>query len=145
MPKKLIMFAFLASLLVASLLMFVIPVSAAGFKFSGTFDGTEAEAVLPSCGVLTSYDVVGSVQVSVSGDYNYSSISSYDEVAISADVYVNSNRVDVTPLKKPIALQPGEYQLLLKNPNYSPWNRFVTVTAGDTQRITVRLLNSNTP
>jgi len=62
-----------------------------------------------------------------------------------ADVYVNSNRVDVTPLKKPIALQPGEYQLLLKNPNYSPWNRFVTVTAGDTQRITVRLLNSNTP
>lgn len=62
-----------------------------------------------------------------------------------AEVYLNSNHIDVTPLEKSIALQPGEYQLLLKNPNYSPWHRFVTVAAGDTQKITVRLVNSNTP
>lgn len=59
-----------------------------------------------------------------------------------ADVYVNSNHIDVTPLERPIALQPGEYQVLLKNPDYSPWHRFLTITAGDTESVTVKLRKS---
>jgi len=60
-----------------------------------------------------------------------------------ADIYVNSKHIDMTPLKRPIALQPGEYQLLLKNPDFPPWHRYVTVTAGDTANITVRLRKSS--
>lgn len=62
-----------------------------------------------------------------------------------ADVYVNSEYVDVTPIEKPIPLQPGEYQLLLKNPDFSPWHRFVQINAGDTFEITARLGQPTTP
>lgn len=62
-----------------------------------------------------------------------------------ADVYVNSKYVDVTPFEKPLPLQPGEYQLLLKNPDFTPWHRFVEIVAGDTLAITARLGEPTTP
>ncbi|MCF7797703.1 MAG: protein kinase [Candidatus Marinimicrobia bacterium] len=62
-----------------------------------------------------------------------------------ADIYVNSDSVDVTPIEKPLPLQPGEYQLLLKNPDFPPWHRFVQITAGDTLEITARLGQVSAP
>ncbi|NQV30061.1 MAG: serine/threonine protein kinase [Candidatus Marinimicrobia bacterium] len=60
-----------------------------------------------------------------------------------AEVYVNSKAIDITPLRDAIPLQPGEFQLLLKNPDYPPWNQFLKVAAGDTLYLNVRLQKSD--
>lgn len=56
-----------------------------------------------------------------------------------AEIYINSISHDLTPLERPIPLQPGEYQLLLKNPDYAPWHQFHSIEAGDTLFLNVRL------
>ncbi|MCF6239088.1 MAG: PEGA domain-containing protein, partial [Candidatus Marinimicrobia bacterium] len=59
-----------------------------------------------------------------------------------AKVYVDSKSYDTTPIHQAIPLQPGEFQLLLTNPNYPPWNQYLHVGAGDTLRVNVRLRKS---
>ena len=59
-----------------------------------------------------------------------------------AEVYVDSKSYDTTPIHQAIPLQPGEFQLLLTNPNYPPWNQYLHVGAGDTLRVNVRLRKS---
>jgi len=56
-----------------------------------------------------------------------------------AEVYINSKSYDLTPIERPIPLQPGEFQLFLKNPGFPPWNQFLSVEAGDTLNVNVRL------
>lgn len=56
-----------------------------------------------------------------------------------AEVFINSRSYDLTPLARPIPLQPGEFQLFLKNPDFPPWNQFLSVAAGDTLNVNVRL------
>jgi len=56
-----------------------------------------------------------------------------------AEVFINSKAIDTTPIKRPIPLQPGEFQLLLKNPKYPPWNQFLSIAAGDTLSVNVKL------
>lgn len=49
-----------------------------------------------------------------------------------AEVYLNGNYYDTTPLKHPISLPSGKYELKLINPNFSIWADSVVITAGET-------------
>ncbi|GAB4327969.1 MAG: hypothetical protein Kow0037_01930 [Calditrichia bacterium] len=58
-----------------------------------------------------------------------------------ADIYLNKKRIDTTPLKKPLALEPGEYLLELKHPNFLVQREIISVHQGDTLRIFKTLTN----
>lgn len=90
MRNKFIKFGLIMAVMMASLLVFVMPASAASVTFSGTFDGSEPEANLPWCGEMTPYDVLGPVQVSVSGNYGYLDLSIDYAVDMGVDVYENA-------------------------------------------------------
>lgn len=90
MRGRFIKFGLIMAVMMASLLVFVMPASAAASSFSGTFDGSELEADMPECGELTPYDVLGPVQVSVSGTYNYGDLSIGYAVDMMIDVYQTS-------------------------------------------------------
>jgi len=49
-----------------------------------------------------------------------------------AEVYLNGEYYDTTPLKHPISLPSGKYEIKLVNPNFSAWADSVVITAGET-------------
>ncbi len=54
------------------------------------------------------------------------------EVRPWADVFVDGQHLDTTPLQFPIALSPGQHLVELKNPYYETVRRMVTISSNDT-------------
>lgn len=61
------------------------------------------------------------------------------EVRPWAEVHIDNQYRDSTPLEKPIALSPGKHLLELKHPRLSSYRDFVAVQPGDTLRLQVVL------
>lgn len=49
-----------------------------------------------------------------------------------AEVYIDGKYYETTPLKHPISLPSGKYEIKLVNPNFSAWADSVAITAGET-------------
>lgn len=56
-----------------------------------------------------------------------------------ANVYVNEKRYDSTPLKNPLELPAGNYQIKLVNPGYPPYQQAIDIKGGVTTEFAVRL------
>ncbi|MGH1363138.1 MAG: protein kinase domain-containing protein [Calditrichia bacterium] len=56
-----------------------------------------------------------------------------------ADVYINDEKTDTTPLKNPLELPEGEYSVRLKNPYYPSFEKKISILAGSTARFAVNL------
>jgi hypothetical protein len=54
-----------------------------------------------------------------------------------AEVYINDQYKDTTPLEKPIMLPPGKYQVRFKNASFQDIVREVTVHSKDTTSIVI--------
>ena len=48
-----------------------------------------------------------------------------------AEIFVNGERIDMTPLSAPLELQPGSYQLSFRNPDYETLYRKVDIASGE--------------
>lgn len=58
-----------------------------------------------------------------------------------ADVYVDSEKVDRTPLSRPIELKSGEHLLKIANSSFPPYYKILNIKAGKTDSISVNLTN----
>ncbi|NIW47219.1 MAG: PEGA domain-containing protein [Gammaproteobacteria bacterium] len=56
-----------------------------------------------------------------------------------AEVYVDNQFRDSTPLGKPILLSPGKHFLELKHPQLSSYREFINIASGDTLRLQIAL------
>jgi len=56
-----------------------------------------------------------------------------------ADVYIDGNKVDTTPLKKAIQLQPGDYALRLSHPQYPAYSHEITISPEEQLQVSVDL------
>ncbi len=56
-----------------------------------------------------------------------------------AEVWVDGQSIDTTPLHKPIELSPGRHQIELRNPEFPPYVETVEIAAGETRQLTVNL------
>lgn len=56
-----------------------------------------------------------------------------------ADVLINGQIKETTPLVQPIMLQPGEYVIELKNPGFASFRRQLRIQAGQIDSLTVNL------
>lgn len=56
-----------------------------------------------------------------------------------AEVWIDGKYMDVTPLKRSLALSAGEHHMLLKNPDFPIWQKYFTLSAGDTVTFRVQL------
>jgi serine/threonine-protein kinase len=56
-----------------------------------------------------------------------------------AEVWVDGQRIDVTPFARAIPLPPGTHYVVLKHPNAPPEKRQVAIVAGDTLTIDVSM------
>ncbi len=98
------------------------------FGFEGVFSGTEPSFVHPGCGSETSYQVIGPVTPTASGDYVYGDISiSYDvdmELAIYIDAFdpdsPNTNLVADFDDRGLFQLVSGEPYFLVVSPLCGP-------------------------
>ena len=48
------------------------------------------------------------------------------------EIFIDGKSVGITPLRKPIALLPGKYEVIVKNSQYESISRQVTISAEDT-------------
>lgn len=97
MHRKFIKYGLIMSIMIASLLLAMPASATASSQFSGTFDGSEPEAHLYWCGEMSPYDLVGPVQVSVTGNYVYFDVSVYTGVDMAIDIYTPTfNPADTT-------------------------------------------------
>ncbi len=57
-----------------------------------------------------------------------------------AEIWIGGQKVDVTPLQKPISLKPGQYHLALKNSNYESFEQILKIHNGkvDTMRVALK-------
>lgn len=57
-----------------------------------------------------------------------------------ADVYINGDKIETTPLRRAISLPAGNYTLKLVNPNYPPYQpQMVTIKADSVTRLNINL------
>ena len=57
-----------------------------------------------------------------------------------ADIYINGQKINTTPLNNPIPLQAGTYTLMLVNQDYPPYpSRIVNIVADSVTRLKVNL------
>ena len=56
-----------------------------------------------------------------------------------AEVWVDGQSIDTTPLRKPIALSAGRHQIELRNPEFPPYVETIELAAGETRQLTVNL------
>lgn len=56
-----------------------------------------------------------------------------------AEILIDSQKVDTTPLKDPIKLQTGSYQIALLHPDYPAYNDNINIIENDTLRVNVNL------
>lgn len=54
-------------------------------------------------------------------------------------MYLNYRDMDTTPMRSPIAVQPGHYLLSLQNPNYPSWSDSIIIAAGKENLFTFNL------
>lgn len=52
-----------------------------------------------------------------------------------AEVFIDSQRIDITPLKDLIRLVPGEYELTLAHPDFPHYSKKIKIISGETQTI----------
>ncbi|RMH61439.1 MAG: serine/threonine protein kinase [Calditrichaeota bacterium] len=57
-----------------------------------------------------------------------------------AALFLNGDSIDTTPLKSPLRLMAGNYELTLRNPNYEPYSTTIRIAPGrhDTMRVRLR-------
>ena len=63
------------------------------------------------------------------------------EVRPWANVYLNEEHIEQTPLFKPLQLAAGEHQLELRHPQFPAYAKKITIAAGDTLHVQVSLRN----
>ncbi len=64
----------------------------------------------------------------------------YIECQPWADIYINGQKINTTPLNNPIPLQAGTYTLSLVNPDYPPYpSRIVNIAADSVTRLKVNM------
>ena len=51
------------------------------------------------------------------------------------EVYINDEKIGITPLKSPIPLNPGNYVVMLRNPNYENYEKNIEIVRNDTINI----------
>jgi eukaryotic-like serine/threonine-protein kinase len=56
-----------------------------------------------------------------------------------ADVYVDSVRIDTTPLYNPVQLAPGVHEIVLKHPDYPPYRKRVVINSKQISEMAVNL------
>ena len=56
-----------------------------------------------------------------------------------ADVIINGEKIDTTPLSKAIELMPGKYKIELKNPAFMSYSESINILAGKSDSLYVRL------
>jgi len=56
-----------------------------------------------------------------------------------AEVYIDGEYIDETPIPEPLVLKPGQHLLQLRHPDYSSWQRSVMFTPGDTVSMKVKM------
>jgi hypothetical protein len=61
-----------------------------------------------------------------------------------AEVFIDDQYRETTPLKKPLILSAGAHKIRLHNPAFSDVVRDVTVTAHDTTGLSITLLRGDT-
>ncbi len=59
-----------------------------------------------------------------------------------ADVYVDSEKVDRTPLSKPVELKEGRHLIKISNSNFPPLYKKIRIRPGQTDSISINLTNS---
>lgn len=57
-----------------------------------------------------------------------------------AKVYIDGKYIDTTPLGRLLPLKAGDHHVILKNPDFPIWQKFIRMTAGDTAEIKVQLI-----
>ncbi len=62
------------------------------------------------------------------------------EVRPWAEVYLDGERIDTTPMNRPMVLIPGEHVLELKHPDFPTYRQVIHVRAGDTLQVRKNLL-----
>lgn len=60
-----------------------------------------------------------------------------------ADIYVNGEKIETTPLLMPLELAPGEYAVELRNPNFQIYQTTVNIASGRVDSIVINLLPLN--
>ena len=56
-----------------------------------------------------------------------------------ADVWLNGEKVETTPLERPLELPPGQYHLSLRHPQRPPLERFIRIDPASRSRVAVNL------
>lgn len=56
-----------------------------------------------------------------------------------AALYIDGNFVDNTPIPHPVSVSPGRHLVQLRHPDFSDWQQYVDVPAGDTVALKVRM------
>ena len=56
-----------------------------------------------------------------------------------AEVWIDSQHIDTTPMEQPVQIQPGTYALTLKNPGFPPVTQDITIPSGQEKRVQVKL------
>jgi serine/threonine-protein kinase len=56
-----------------------------------------------------------------------------------AEVWIDSQHIDTTPMEQAVHIQPGTYALTLKNPAFPPVTQDVTIQPGQEKRVQVKL------
>jgi hypothetical protein len=56
-----------------------------------------------------------------------------------AEVMINGEKKETTPLLKPISLPPGEYELALENPNFQTYRRQIVIQSGKLDSVVINL------
>ncbi|NOZ75193.1 MAG: PEGA domain-containing protein, partial [FCB group bacterium] len=57
-----------------------------------------------------------------------------------ANVYIDGAFIDATPLDRLLPLKAGDHHVILKNPDFPLWQKFIRLTAGDTVDLKVQLI-----
>jgi serine/threonine-protein kinase len=76
-------------------------------------------------------------------DDNITAKSSFGKLMVEcspwADVYINSEKLDTTPLEKPISLPYGEYELKLTHPDYPQYTTRVNINSEKLSFVKIKL------
>lgn len=85
-----------------------------------------------------------SLAVNASSDtliFRWSDIYGFVSFAVNpwAEVYIDGQFIDATPLGRPVPLHAGDHHIILKNPDYPLWQKYIELVAGDTVALKVRL------
>ncbi len=60
-----------------------------------------------------------------------------------ADIYIEGEKIDTTPLLSPIELEPGQYNIELKNPNFQIHQAQISIRSAQLDSIIVNLIPLN--